>query len=363
MLGKLSARLLADWTAFLPDLPRPASLRYLGVAGSAEGGTATFLAFGPAGRRPICVVKVHRHADGRERAPAERDLLDALATCGPDVAGAVPRALFADAIDGTWVLVQSFLEGRPLPVPRARSGAPDWPAIARDLDQVADWLAHLATQTRTTCPDGVAALVRAKRAAIADFASVFDPPRRERDWLDRLADRLPGLARAGVSIQHGDLCRENILRAPGQPPPLRVIDWTDGARHGLPLHDLCFLLATYCLQIQSAPGLAGRLTAFEAAFFGPAEPGRVVADCLARHCARLGLPAGDIPFHLSLGLVDQALHEHRKARRAAERGALPLARLHPAGAEGADPLREPPWRHYLRVVAEWAPGLTGGPSG
>ena len=99
MLPELTDRLLGQWSLLFPEFARPSSIHYMGLPGSVEGGTASFVAFVQGRRDPMFVVKVHREPGANERNDRERAVLTRLASCNSHISEAVPRVLFSEEVE------------------------------------------------------------------------------------------------------------------------------------------------------------------------------------------------------------------------------------------------------------------------
>lgn len=353
MLQALSDRILSDWGRLMPAVPRPSRLRYLGISGSVEGGTTTFLAFGPKQSAPLLAVKVHRDPDAGDRVASERAVLDAIGAAGGVPAGSVPRVFFCGDIEGHWLIVESILSGRPMRAVLTREGTPELTLAARNLDQAAAWLLELGRRTRDLEQPRSSAVQEGLRD-IEAFTSTFDLSLDERTFLKAIAAELeaPGIGSEGV--QHGDFCRQNILVDSGTVPPrLGVVDWTDSKRYGLPLHDILFFVTTYGLQARRRVGINGFVRLFEETFFESNAYSRIVEACLARYCEAASVPREHLDTWLGMFLVRQAMFEYRKMQRFARNGGLPRFTLYLAAVNERgydDALKEQLWIYFFRAL-------------
>lgn len=340
MLPELTDRLIAVWPDLPIDVPRPRGITYLGVAGRAEGGTTTFLAFGDAGDRPLFVAKIHREREAGERVRREARLLDELRADRPDLATSVPAVLMADRIAGTWVIVETALTGRPMVVRGGASAA----ALERAVRVARGWLerVHTGAHRVTEGPH--------LRARLDEFRDMFRLDAVSEAYL-RAID-VEAATTCGWFLEHGDLAPHNLLLRDGD---IAVIDWTDARSDGLALQDLFFFLATYATRAWASPGARGLDRGFARAFLedGPARTA-VRREVLA-HSAAVGVDAQAIGPLLDLFLVERSLEEGHRLRAASARGSWPLVTLHLAAADGIDlgqVAEAQPWIRFFRATAE-----------
>jgi len=352
MLPALTQRLLRGWEDLFPGTRRPGTIRYLGMPGSVEGGTATFLGFGDGRSRPDFAVKVHRDPARGELAVEERDNLELLRVKGGRLAGSVPRAILCEPIGGSWMLVLSILDGRPMGVRMTSSGMPDVGATAGDFEIVSDWLSELHRATLDPGPARAAAQARALEATQACLEH-FPLSMPEQERIQRVEEAVPALLEAGVVLGHGDFCRHNILVACRR--QIGVVDWTQSERGSVAGRDLLFFLTTYFLQVRVQHGLEGFLGAFEQTFFRDTTYGGLVRDCVRRYCARLGIDQSTLRDLFALFLIRQAVDEYRMILRCARRSGLPRFIAYLAARRNAtydEALREQLWIRFFQFFVE-----------
>ena len=174
----------------------------------------------------------------------ESDILRALGAVLPHV----PERLF----EGDGFAIHSYVEGKPLSATCGYDEVVDPPRIR----QLAELLAGMAQVRRDSLPRLPGAwprndkdsqgflrtLVRLtdeqiRRPNWSDFGGLFAALGVPDDALDRLADRVPAMARRPYSLLHTDLHRDNLIVTHGGAPPVICVDW-ELATYGDPLHDL-----------------------------------------------------------------------------------------------------------------------------
>lgn len=354
MLRDVSARLLQDWATMFPDSPMPSRVDYLGIAGSAEGGTTTFLGFPARSTRPLFAVKVHRHSESLPRAREEHAVLTSLRPHLNALQGLVPRPILSEAFPSGWVSVQSIINGRPMSASLRTDGGPDLTEACGNFGIAVRFLSSLRECTLQKDEAAKGAVLQRAVAGVDTLHREFHLDVRERRVLSDVCQRAPSALATGVYAQHGDFCRHNMLidgRAGGSPG---VIDWTDCAASGAPLHDLLFFLATYYLQIRVKPGLPGFVDAFDRTFLTVGPYSRLVRDTISAFRASAGIDSGTMRTLFGLFLVDRVVAELARVRASACRGVVPrfTASLAPSGPLAvADAVRGQFWFEFLRRYA------------
>lgn len=358
MLPELTSRLLRDWNCYLPELSRPVNICYLGIPGSPEGGTATFLAFDGRAPRPLFVVKTHRGPHASERVKNERDILEYVQSQGGMLALSVPHALFVGSIGSRWVLVQSVIDGRPMPASVTPSGGPDLDEARRNFALVLGWLVELHERTRTTSTEALESVQVRIRSTLQEFIGSFDLEGEERAFVGRLEGNLEDLLTSGLYLQHGDFCRHNVLLASnGATRRIGVIDWTFSSRLGLPLHDLFFFLAGYFVQIRREVGPAAFVRAFEYTFLEKNAYSDLAQWHIAQYCSHLGLDRQKIAAWFGVFLIERAMFELRQVLQCAQQFGLTRLTVYLAAAANKsyrEALTQQLWVRYFRFFVREA---------
>ena len=354
MLPELTSRIIEDWNGLFPGVDKPGAIHYLGIPGSVEGGTTTFLAFTNEGRKPLFAVKVHRDSDVEERVFNERAVLSYLQTRGGMLATSVPRLILCERIAGAWVLVQSILDGRPMVAPMTRDGGPELKDAVANIQLAADWLAQLHAVTRDYAAASPVLLVQDGLKTIEEFSTTFDLSPSEQDYLKRIGDGLGPASSGGGFVQHGDFCRHNILISRNSSGvKIGVIDWTDSKRAGFPLHDLFFFLTTYYQQVRKHTGIKGFIRAFEDTFLNRNPYSMIVKRRLADHCQQVGVDITTVETLFAMFLLERAVFEFRQVMRCSRRGGLPRFTLYLAALENLDyhqAMRAQLWVHFFKTL-------------
>lgn len=356
MLPELTSRIISQWNHLFPGVDRPTVVRYLGIPGSVEGGTTTFLAFADKKTKPIFAVKLHRNPNAEKRSVNERDILDRVGRCGSAISTSVPRVILCEPISGAWVLVQSVVDGRPMVAPMTAGGVPEIKVAASNMCIALDWLVQLQKATVNGLEIDQGHLVQKGLKAIRDFSATFDLSAAERDFLEEIGTALDTALHGNSVIQHGDFCRQNILvTEEAGVTKLAVVDWTDARTAGFPLHDLLYFITTYCLQTRKYIGVGGVANTFEATFFHANVYSTLVRRCIVDYCTQVGLQLSIVKTLFGMFLVNQAMFEYNKMATASTLGGLPAFTVYLASYNNQNydqALKEQLWIYLFREAAK-----------
>jgi len=316
MLPLLIQQLLKDWDTVFPSFQRPADISYLGVAGGAEGGTTTFFAFGPRQALPYFIVKVGRDATGGELIINERDALLRLHDAGLPLASTVPNVVRCTEIEGTWMLVESTVEGAPMSVTVAKPGQPSASPASRNFKLATDWLAAMQMQALSSEMD--ADTGAGLDSTVDQFVTSFNLSAEERAFIDQTITK-ESLTDARLVLRHGDYCPQNILLR-GASSITGVVDWAFSQPSGLPLHDLLFFTSVYVQNARQSSDVLGFTQALRYAFFNQNPFSQVVANHVLDYCRQMGIPTSTAKSLFCVFIMEQAMFEYRKVERAWARG-------------------------------------------
>ena len=356
MLPELTRRLLIVWDNLHLEIDKPGDIYYLGIPGSIEGGTTTFLAFADNRRNPpIFAVKILRHSKETEKFLNESKVLDYLQTRN-NISVSTPMVLFCDEVDGVWVLVQSILDGTPMNVFMLRSGEPELTDAIANWKLASDWLASLHGGNRGGATASPSMLKQNTQRMIGEFLAIYKLSLEEQNYLDKVSNKLDLVTANGGYVQHGDFCRQNILIPQMQiETKIRVIDWTDSKYAGLPLHDLIYFLATYFTQSRKQSGLRGFIQAFEYSFFDSTPYSKTLKQCLMLHCEKIGMGFSALDTLFALFLIEKAVSEYHQLKRCAQHGMLPRIAIYFGLLQNAnykDIFKEQLWINYFRFFVK-----------
>lgn len=326
MLPELANHLLDNWDRYFSDRDKPEQVNYLGITGSVQGGTTTFLGFVDEEDTPCFLVKIHRDASETERVYAERDVLHYLQSSGGGLSDSVPKLILCERIDGRFVLVQSILKGCPMMAAIAGNGLPELGRAEFNFNLIKEWLVKFNKLRRVkTNPLGDISLYPGT-GYVEEFKRVFTVSKDEISFLEGIQTEMSEYIRrknTGV-ISHGDFCRHNMLLQENcNAARIGVIDWTFARTVSLPLNDLLFFLSTYFLQIRKHLGIEGFMKAFEETFFTKNDYSNLAERCIHDYCMRMNIELSSLKFHFCMFLVEQSLFEYHQLIKCSKQGGLP----------------------------------------
>jgi len=354
MLPVLTKRLQTEWDRLFPGINTPSSIEYLGIGGSVEGGTTTYLGFADKIGIPLFAVKIHRFPDAQNKADNETKVLSFLHSLDLDIHFKFPLILFCEKISEFWVLVQSIIAGLPLQAELAENGLPKIQNAEINLRIVLEWVLRLHIETIQDDFSSCEKLKAEQQGKIKQFMTIFDLSNAEKEILNQLSSDIDGILQCGGVVVHGDFCRHNIFYEHSQ-KSLGVIDWTDSNLTGLPLYDYFFFIATYFTQIRKYHGIEGFTHAFTNTFFMKNAFSKVVFNNIKTYCQNI-----DIDFNFAeklfvLFLINHALFEHEKIQRCINYGELPRFNVYLSSAQELDydhALKAQIWIHYFHCYCE-----------
>ncbi len=354
MLPELNDFLLSEWNKLFPEAPKPHLLDYLGIAGSIEGGTTTFLAFIEQKADPAFVVKIHRYPDARDKVFKEVKILHFLHANAGILADSVPRLIAYKKISGVWMLVQTVIEGRSLMAPMDNNGLPEIGSAIFNIDLAINWLTELHSIIRPdTSFEVLKQLKKEQLKNIESCSLTFDLSKTDKDFLEEIADNLDSMLVAGAFIQHGDFCRHNILLGGNRGRRrVGVIDWTDSKRYGFPLHDIFFFLTTYYLQTRKHTGVKGFIQAFEDTYLSENRYSDEIKKVLLNYCAQFNIDLSYIKLLFGVFLINQALFEYKKLIQCSSSGGLPRFSIYLGLSTNKgypEVLKEQLWIYFFRT--------------
>jgi len=355
MLPELTKYMLTNWNRFFPVTRKPNNIDFLGIPGSVDGGTTTFLAFGDQMKTPLFVIKVHRHEDVYERVTNEVKVLNYLATCDDDISNTVPRLIISKKISGVWVLVQSILKGKPMDVIINKKGTPKLKYSEKNFRLITTWLEKLSLTSRSVDDSLCNRHSQYFKETIDNFTFLFGLSAKELYLRDFIIERISSIIEEGLCIQHGDFCRQNLLVfSPLIRTRFSVIDWTDCKRFGLPLHDLFFFFTTYFFQVRR--GTLKKITeSFESTFFEDNSYSKLVKYYIAKHCEALSVERSNLSARFGLFLIERAIAEYQRLLKCSNNDVLPRFTINLALSERTDfkeALKKQLWIRYFRAYAD-----------
>lgn len=348
MLEQLTHIMKSNWDDFGQGLERPTRLSYMGISGSLEGGSATFLAFADHQARPIFAAKVHRRDVTATRVKCERELLDRVRILGGIVGSSVPRILYAGKVDGMAVLVQTICEGTPMSVSLQKNGQPKLREAERNLHSALTWLLEMVKGSGTRVPSGSSRLNVVDDLLSEDRGNLEMPTRR---YLEDVRAKPAEEVDTFQCIQHGDFCRHNLLVS-GRQRRVSAIDWSDSRGNGSPAHDAFNFVTTYFLQARRSSGLRGMLECLHQTYFRQSGYSDLVQEQLRWFLDRVGIPITQAQREFALYLVERTILGSRLGVAAEAAGDFSRFSLHRATSLSLDydrAIRYQYWLDFLQM--------------
>lgn len=356
MLDSLTEHILMGWDGFFPNIEQPGHITYLGMLGSVEGGTTTFLGFDERKDRPLFAAKVYRDPSAQDRAMKEAEMLRFISGCDDSIASTVPKVVLCEKISNNWVVVQTILQGSTMGIRMRRSGRPDIITADFNMNIAVDWLTKLHAATRGRVTPDKEKLITSATETINEFSHTFDLSVEESRFLKEITSGLEISADDNLSIQHGDFCRQNILvKKDSFGTKIGVIDWSDAKIGESPLHDLLHFLTTYCLQARRDAGISSFIKIFEDSFFNIDSYSSLIGRCIRGYCDHSGIGLSLVEALFGMFLIDQAVSEHKKLVKHSVYGGLPGFTIYLASSNNRsfqEALKEQLWVYLFRTLAK-----------
>lgn len=325
MLPQLSGYLLNHWpTLFNSEIP--ASIRYLGVTGSVEGGTTTFLGFTGNSDVPAFAVKLHRQKEEKNRILNERDALNSLQEGNHSLSETIPRVIACEPFGSTWLLVLSILSGTPLLLSQSTQHFPDIGIDRHNFSPVSDWLSRMNLATKETDPQLIGECKNEILRTVEEFQQKYDLQDEDKAYLSSILSKLGALSEIGLCLRHGDFCEHNVLLSGDNRKKIGVIDWTLSRKAALPVHDLFFFLSIYTIRAGGVHGITG-LNAMLMAFFENNAFSRSVRECVFDFCKKINVSTTHLLLLFSVFLIEESVFEHGQVLRNPGRNVLPFFSL------------------------------------
>lgn len=326
MISSLSRYIYSNWKKF-PSLKKvPENVEFLGVTGSIEGGTTTFLLFADSIKFPFAVARSVRHPSFKEDLEREWDMLGLLKNTS--LQDSVPSPIFYEVFAGIPTLGESVLQGVPMQVKSGSDGVPKIPLTKNHFQKALDWIVALHQETER--PSGTEVSQSQITKTIERCGEIFSLSSKERSLLSEIIEvnaLLPHLKRS--FIVHGDFVPHNIFltknaSSPTPPQPaLRVIDWIWAKRSPFGCFDMFSFGLVYALQARKMGGLPGYIKAFSAAFLNSNNFSNIVKECLREYSKRIGIEVSQIRSLFALFLVMRAVQEYERRLSLVPYGFIP----------------------------------------
>ena len=355
MLQELTKYLFSHCAPFFSNVKNPFEIKYLGIPGSLQGETTTFIGFTNNSSKPLFVAKIHRHKDTLKQVINEREILTYLSQSQEYFATTVPHLIFCNEIGGSWVICQTIIEGVPMIAPMNSDGTPEINSATENISIVAEWL-HVFNGI--ACTESVTTVEQRQtylQELVDEFKKSFLLSIKEMEWVElsnRTAQELASKDNFFVTC-HGDFCRQNILISRQRKDCcIGVVDWSFSRKNSLPLHDLFFFLSTYFAQNRKYYGINGFIDAFKKSFLEKNAYSDQLRKCIIGFCEREKIDLSTIKTQFVLFLIEQALFERQQSLRSSKNGGLPRFYVYLASQQNMnykEALNEQLWIHYFRT--------------
>lgn len=266
------------------------------------------------GQRPSYVVKMVRDPIYNARLENEQRGLLLLRDKAIQHGEALPQVAFSGYHSGRMILGETAIHGRAF---REQTTAT---AYCPHFHAAVDWLTQLGAATADPAAARSEQVARRLGVLFNRFAQIYDVSPRERAFLNgqiatiaRNQDRFP------VVFQHGDPGPWNVLITPtGR---VAFLDWEANEPTGMPLWDLFYFMASYCVGAARALRIHDSLKGFAHQFLGDSPVSRMVVESVARYCQQTALSAELVQPLFYTCWMHRALKEStRRASDELERG-------------------------------------------
>lgn len=299
--GGLAATIRAGWGRWgLGPTPGRLAVALL-TGGERSINKVVGLVFADGEALPRLAVKMARTPEAAPGMRHEAAALRAVHALRPGGVPGVPQALFVEERDGSVMVGETMLAGRPL-----------WMTLGRDnyrrlALQATDWLADLAG--RPPLQDRAEWWPRLAEPALADFGAAFgavvDP--------EMLRETRAALATLGALprvCEQRDFSPWNVLAAPsGQ---LVVLDWESAEIDGLPAMDLVYFLTYLSFFLDGSLERGTYREAYRAMLCPTTSTGAVFHECMEHYAMRIGRPVADLHALRPLVWLIHARSEYRQ---------------------------------------------------
>lgn len=324
MLDRISRQLRAEGR--VPDFRTGGEPSWLGITGSVESGTITYLGFFPGKRQPSVVVKIHRRPDSESRVASEWATLAYLAGLGGIEEKSFPEPVLRGQVGRHGFIATTVVTGVPFDDPWRKAAGR---RHLRAMSEALGWLerAHRAEQRPRSGADAVSSA----RDVIRKAVEWFTMTKRETARAIAVAEDLHNVGGSRSWLCHGDFTRHNVLFAPHG--KVGVIDWSDSRLDGLPLHDALFFLSTFLFQERVSDSNAELSRLFKYSLGGRSEFSRGARALLEAHARAVGIDADRIDPLIVAFLLERAVRERDRIMDSLEAGTVPRRLIASGAAE------------------------------
>lgn len=349
MLPQLSNYIIEKWPSLHFHRDKPKKISFLGISGSVEGGTTTFLVFLNKDKKPTFVIRVLRDQKKLEQFLNERDVLLKLNSLSLFLKDSVPKLISCENIASRWALVESVIDGKPMEVNVTSNGLPEIRQTKINFELVKEWLINFDKETKEPILDPQRFNEKIKKE-IKIFRETFQLSEREKIYSKKVEKKIDDFEFSNLFLLHGDLCCQNILVSNSK---IGVIDWMSSERSPLVLSDFFFFLCTYYLQERKKTGLQSYLQAFKNTFFSFNPYSKLVKENLKKYCQELQIDFSFISFYLAVFLIKKAVSEYENIASLAKEGFIPRFPIYLQLKRNYEQaLKEQIWRHFFRFLVK-----------
>jgi len=347
MLPELTNYLLEKWHDLFVEEKRPQQINYLGISGSIEGGTTTYLGFSNQEERPAFVARILRNPQKLNQFLAERDVLSCFNNLSPLIKNSVPNLILCKRIAGKWVLVESVLEGKPMEVIMEEKGIPKLENTKINLSLVKDWLVAFDKEARVKLLEP-RDFIKEMAEEIKEFQKIFSLSEKEQDFLRKNIKIAESFNAQHSFLLHGDFCRQNILVSGNK---INIVDWIFAERSTLPLFDFIYFLITYYLQKRKDYGLNSYIVAFKNTFFELNPYSGLVKRFLKEYSQELEIDPSFIVLFLTLSLIKKSVSDYKNILDLSKEGFIPRFPIY-LGLKRSyeEALKEQIWIYFFRFL-------------
>jgi len=368
MLARITQTMKEKWgEIFANSSPSPSEINYLGMPGSLEGGTTSFLAFADSDERPCFFVKIARLSSVNNYIYKEAQILKFLnGSCGAPLLYHLEEKEVMGK-ENISFLITSVVKGQPMNVrfDREKPLLPDPVKSSSDMKTACGHLYEIRkislAKKQTQLSSEIEERVNPAQE-IEEFEKIYNPAlssqkqlcRELKDFCLKEFENIPDI------IIHGDFCRQNILiwesRAGKSATESHVVDWSFASTGKAHLHDIFFFAASYFLQARKSHGIKGFMESFENTFFEHNKYSEAIISNIVSYAEAIGIPTEKLFYHMLVFLVTQSVHEYKRTIRCAGEGLLPgivtyLASSSPRDIKYDDALKEQHWVYYFQKIS------------
>lgn len=357
MLDSLNQKLLKDWDSYFPGIHKPRQIHYMGLPGSLQGETTSFMGFINPMIRPLFIVKVHRHQDAQVQVDNEEKILNHLHHSPNLIQKSIPRLILCEKFNHKWFVVQSIVPGSPLKIESNSQGHPHLEITKKHFELMIAWLKSYHDLTKNLSPWNEQKFIDIWTQKIDLLQKNYSFENKECQVLQNLINKLPNLAKnmQQWSFRHGDFCRQNIL-FDEHTHEMTIVDWTFAQDYSLPFHDLFFFLTTYFLQSMGSYGIESFTKAFKFTFFDSNPYSQLVHDTISDFFTAIQIDTMNLNDFFFLFLIEQTLFEYKQTLRSPHNGTLPRFNIFLASLkdifEYEEVLKENIWIYFIKELIE-----------